>query len=295
MMDFENFLAAASIVFAGGIPYGKIQFFAPTWTSIWIYPFVLIPEPLNQWIWQLAIVIAVATTCVITVPGSRLFPLLTIFSPPTILMLMIGQLSAFVALACTALLLEVVDRRRIWMLLTCTFIALSKPHLAIFPISIALITLVRKKEFLKAVCMVAFCVCLTLLFELLIPNSTFQWIKAMFSGDYKVGNLYLFLPNEMMISLGEFYFQGSIPCFIPVLLMYLYYYFKESLTPRTIALTLSIMFLILPYYRLYDLVMLIHAVGIMYQEIIKQYNSLRLQWKQPGLLTQETSSLRVKI
>lgn len=276
MMDFENFLSAASAVFSGSIPYGKIQFFAPAWTSIWIYPFVLIPEPLNQWIWQFAIVVAVAATCAITVPKSRLFPLLMIFSPPSILMLVVGQLSAFVALAATALLLEVVNRRRIWVLLACSFIALSKPHLAILPISIALITLVRKRDILKAVCIVAFLVCLALLFEVLIPNSTFQWIKAMFSGDYKVGDLYLFLPNDIMISLGEFYFQGSIPCFIPVFIMYLYYYFKESLTPRTIALTLSIVFLILPYYRLYDLVMLIYAGGILYQEVINNYNSLSI-------------------
>lgn len=275
MMDFENFLLAASMVFSGSIPYGKIQFFAPAWTSIWIYPFVLIPEPLNQWVWQLAIIVAVAATCAITVPKSRLFPLLVIFSPPSILMLVVGQLSAFVALACTALLLEVVNRQRIWVLLACSFIALSKPHLAALPISIALVTLVRQRDILKAVCIVAFLVGLAVLFELLIPNSTLQWIKAMLSGDYKVGNLYLFLANGSVIPIGDFYLQGSILCFIPVFIWYVYCYFKESLTPRTIALTLSIMFLALPYYRLYDFVMLIYAVGILYQEVINQYSLLR--------------------
>ena len=293
MVDFENFISAARTVFSGGIPYGK-HFFAPIWTAIWIYPFVLIPEPLNQWIWQFAIIIAVVTTCVLTIPKSRLFPVLIIFSPPTIYLLVDGQFSAFVALACTALLLEVAAKRRIWVLLVCSFIALSKPHLALLPISIALLTLLRKKDIGKAVSIVACLVGLTLLFELLIPNSTLQWIEAMFSGDYKVGNLYLSLPNGLIVSLGEFYFQGSITVFIPVFIIYLYYYFQESLTPRTIALTLCIMFLVLPYYRLYDLAMLIYPVGILYQETIKQYNLFSIQQKQSGLLTQETSPVRVE-
>lgn len=278
MQDFENFVAAASMIFSGGIPYGKIAFFAPSWTAIWIYPFVLIPEPWNQWMWQFATIVAIAITCIITVPKSRLFPFLVIFSPPSLLTLVAGQLSAFVALAATGLLLEVSNRRRIWILLACSFLTLSKPHLAAFPLAIAVITLIRKKESWKAVCIVAFFIGLGIVFELLLPHSTRQWVNAMFSGDYKTGNIdslqHVLLSSGTKISIGTGYFQGSILFFLPAFILYLHIYFKESLTPRTIALTLSIIFLILPYYRLYDFIMLIYAVGILYQQTI---NVLRLQ------------------
>lgn len=284
MQDFEHFLSATSVIFSGGIPYGKIAFFAPSWTSLWIFPFVLIPKPLNLWIWQFAILVAVVATCMITIPKSRLFPLLIIFSPPSLLTLIAGQLSAFVALASTTLLLETANRRRIWVVLICCFVATSKPHIAALPIAIALITLIRQREYQKVIYIVAFFVGLGLLSELLIPNNTLQWLKAMFSGDYKTGDLsslqHVLLSNGTKVSIGRGYFQGSLFIFIPFFIVYLYYYFKESLTPRVIALTLSIMFLILPYFRLYDLMMLVYATGILYQGITNGLVTQRTERKQ---------------
>jgi hypothetical protein len=299
MQDFENFVAAARMIFSGGIPYGKIAFFAPSWTAIWIYPFVLMPEPFNQWMWQFATIVAIAITCILTVPKSRLFPMLVIFSPPSLLTLVAGQLSAFVALASTGLLLEVTNRRRTWVLLACAFVALSKPHLAALPIAITLITLMRKKESGKAVCIVAFFIGLGLAFEVLVPHSTLQWVRAMFSGDYKTGDIdslqHVLLSSGTRISIGTGYFQGSIFFFIPFFIMYLYVYFKESLTPRTIALTLSIIFVILPYYRLYDFTMLIYAVGVLYQGTIALLRPHQIAGKPTDLLKPHSSPSGVRI
>ena len=299
MGDFENFISATRIIFSGGIPYGKIAFFAPSWTSLFIFPFVLISKPFNTWIWQFASMVAVAATCMITIPKSRLFPLLIIFSPPSLLLLIVGQLSAFVALSSTYLLLEVADKRRVWILFLCSIVALSKPHLAAFPIAIMFLTLIRKREYKKVVYFVGCFIGLVLLFELFIPTSTFQWLKAMFSGDYKTGGLnnlqHVLLSNGTVISIGVGYFCGSMFCFIPIFVAYLYYYFKESLTPRVIALTLSIMFLVLPYYRLYDFIMLIYPFGILFGRTAYEFKGDKSKVNQTKLFKHQIRRARAEI
>jgi hypothetical protein len=275
MVDFQNFISAARILLAGDIPYGRVEFFAPLWTSVLVFPFVLIPGPFNMYLWQFASIVAIIVTCIMTIPRSRLFPLLIIFSPPSLLLVVVGQLSAFVALTLTGLLLEAANKRRTWILLICSCVALSKPHLAVFPIAMMLFALIQKKEYRKVIYIAGFFIGLFLLFELLFPTSTFQWLKAIFSGRYETGDenslQHVLLSNGTMISIGIGYFRGSILFFIPISIVYGYYYLKESLTPRVIALTLSIMFLILPYYRLYDFVMLIYPFGILYERIIHEF------------------------
>lgn len=293
MQDFENFISAARIIFSGNIPYGHVPFFAPLWSSILIFPFAIIPKPLSNCLWQFASIVAVAAACMVTIPKSRFFPLLIIFSPPSLHTLIAGQLSAFVAIASTVLLVEVANRRRLWILLICSFIALSKPHLAAFPIAVMLFALIRKKEYQKMLFFASFFVFLVLLSELLIPTSTYQWLKAMLSGNYRTGDpsslQHVLLTNGTMISIGVGYFQGPFLFFIPMFILYLYYFFKESLTPRVIALTLSIMFLALPYYRLYDFLMLIYPIGILCKEISGGFKKYKIESELPKIVDLQKS------
>ena len=290
MVDFYNYIAASLLILQKVIPYGNIEFFAPPWTVPFLFPFAIIPPPYNAGLWQFGSITAVTVCALLAIPKSRVYPLLALLAPPTLLMLAVGQVSAFVALADTCLLLEAAGRRRLGVLWICLLMASSKPHLLAVPALIMVLTLAQKKDYRNLLLMFSGFAALAIGFELLIPSITREWIISMFSGSYSYGapqQLQVTLSNGAIFQIGASYYHAPSPLIsLPLLILFILVWYREGLTPRMIALSLCICFLLLPYYRLYDLVILYYPIGIVavqLRSVRNRYvsrNSLRMAFRQ---------------
>src|SRR5687767_11006982 len=198
MVDFHNYIAASLLIIQNVIPYGNVEFFAAPWTVSFLFPFAIIPAPYNAGLWQFGSIAATVACAILAVPKSRIYPFLVLLAPPTLLMLAVGQVSAFVALAGTCLLLETAGKRRLWVLLVCLLIGSSKPHLLAVPALITIITLAQKKEYRKLFAVFSvFCI-VAIGFEVLMPGITREWISSMFSGSYSYG-----APQQLQVTLSN--------------------------------------------------------------------------------------------
>jgi hypothetical protein len=268
MVDFHNYITASLMIIHHIIPYGNVEFFAPPWTTPVLIPFAIIPPPYNSGLWQFGSIVAIVICAMLAIPKSRVYPLIVLIAPPTLFMLAVGQVSAFVALSCIGLLLETNGKRRLWVLLLCLFIASSKPHLVAGPALMSIITLTQKREYRKLFVIFAFFSALVISFELFTPGITSEWIRAMFSGSYSYGTpqqLQVTLSNGSIFQIGASYYHAPpLIVSLPLGIWFIYVWYKEGLTARIIASSLCICFLFLPYYRLYDLVMLYYPIGYTY-------------------------------
>lgn len=125
---------------------------------------------------------------------------------------------------------------------------------------------------------------LDIIFEMIYPGITMQWILAMKTGNVVENGwppylVLLSLPNGWIIPMGLNYYSAA-PWFIslPILAAFAWL-MRKGLTRGNIALALSIGFLFLPYWRIYDLVMLSYPVGVLIDIVPQTWNRARLSLK----------------
>ncbi len=279
--DFQNLIAASVMLWHHIIPYGKAAFFAAPWTMFIFLPFNF---SFGLAFWQACSILAVVVCAMLANPTNRWFPLLMIFMPPTIFLVSEGQDSALVALACTVLLIEVAGKCRPWVILICLFVASAKVSIAAFPAVVALVILVYKKQYKSLMFIAILFGGLDIIFEMIYPGITMQWILAMKTGNVVENGwppylVLLSLPNGWIIPMGLNYYSAA-PWFIslPILAAFAWL-MRKGLTRGNIALALSIGFLFLPYWRIYDLVMLSYPVGVLIDFVPQTWNRARLSLK----------------
>lgn len=257
--DFVNFMQATLMLWHGGIPYGRVEFFAAPWTSLLFMPFTF---SYGLHLWRFASLLAVGFAVLLAYPRQYWLILLTLISFPTLYCILTGQVSAIVGLACLILLLETAGSKRVWVLIGCLFVASAKISLAAVPVAISMYFLLRERQGKSLLVILAFFGLLVGLYEFLYPNITMAWAQAILSGEYhRPPGL---VRIQMAIGQIEFPLReySSMPLIVslPVLTLWMGR-LKKGLSQTNIAIALVIGFLFLPYWRLYDLVMFAYPVG----------------------------------
>jgi hypothetical protein len=218
---------------------------------------------------------AAVLMCAFLAMRNYLFALIAALSPPTLFMLGLGQDASLVALACTILLLEVSDKKRAWIIIPCLFVASIKVSTAALPVLVASYFLLRDRQYRTLLWTGVIFSLLLVIYTVVYPGIIPQWIGSIFSGNYfenarhiPLAMTYVFR-NGWKVAFGLSWYSNA-PLFIsiPVLVWFLWN-LRKGLTRGNIALALSMGFLFLPYWRLYDLVMLVYPAGVLIDWIIR--------------------------
>lgn len=260
-LDFLNYRTATSLLLQGENPYQTVEFFAPTWSVIFLAPFALLPLSIASGIWTLIssgsqfITGAIATDWLEIPRGKMHASLLVLVAilPPALYTYLTGQVSSFISLALLLALKNCSQNKVHPVRLACLFaISCMKPHLSAIPILLCVLELIRKKNF-----SILFWTCIVfsgfIAFSFfLLPEWFLNMLQAWLGGAYRGGPGRAAPGYLGLLELGVPYIL-----FIPTLIYLFYDWNVEGLTDHVTAIALSTSLLLAPYTRAYDQVLLV--------------------------------------
>lgn len=265
LLDFENYLAATRILGHGGNPYGTVEFFAPPWLALLLFPLTPLPPAVSASFWLLLLFACVGGAVILslhwlghTSKTQRVLftTLIPTLMPGVLYSYVTGQISPLVNLAIMLAGWQIVTSESVWLPALGLLLATLKPHIVAAPAGLCLLELIRRRHWRTlAITLIGFGVLCTLAL-LLLPNWPSALIQAWAEGKYKGGEPGLVSPGYA--GLGEL----GVPfwIFLPLAAYMLWQWQRTGLDAHTFALALVTNLLLVPYSRSYDLVVLILPV-----------------------------------
>lgn len=261
-LDLQNYLAATRMLVQRQNPYGQVEFFAPPWLALLLLPLVNLPLPVAAAVWLLLSVAAVAASVALAfrwlAPRSRAQRLLFTTIIPTVMPAALysyitGQLTPLVGTAVLASAWGISAQSGAALPVLGLLFASLKPHVALLPVLLCLLELVRKRD-RRTILTTALCAgILAGLATLWQPHWAASLIKAWAGQDYKGGAPNLISPGYL--GLREL---GISPwLLIPLAAYTLLRWWRDGLAPHVLSLALPVNLLLIPYSRSYDHVLLI--------------------------------------
>jgi hypothetical protein len=263
MIDFENYLAGSRMLWSLHNPYGAMEYFAPPWMALFLAPFLLLPLQAASNLWIMIIFLAAFSAGVVSLqwtngkqPGLMriLFPVCVSIMPAALYCYITGQITPLVGCAILFLPLTVSERYRpSWWLAVLVPLMTIKPHLVVIPLGFCILEIIRLQRW-KTLLSVSVGVIIAMAFAFIMDLTWISdFIFALRKGDYFGGKPGLAASGYT--GLGDL----GIPfwVFLPFM-VYLFIRWKQNgISASFLALAITVNFLIMPYSRSYDYVLLI--------------------------------------
>ncbi len=263
LVDFEHYLTGSRMIWNSDNPYGRVEYFAPPWMAILIGPFLLLPIHAASVLWLLLNYCSVFLTAVISfrwtnpiqrISSKILIPAFLSLMPASLFCYITGQISPWVGCALVLFAWTLTERTGPpWIFALLAIIVTFKPHLAFIPMGLCLLEIIRNRKW-KILLAITAGMIIVVIFSF-ITNQ--HWISDMVlswrAGDYLGGQPGLAASGYKGLS------DYGVPfwIFIPYV-GYLWYRWKhDGLSSITMALAITVGFLIFPYSRRYDYVLFI--------------------------------------
>jgi hypothetical protein len=270
-VDYGNYVQGIRLLYQGRNPY-TLEFFAPPWIAFLLSPYYLLKHPL---FWQTTCALCVIILLIFSYrwlpeQGSDTRPLilgmtLLFVLPTTIFAIALGQLSSLVGLAISLAWAFVAGRKATpWAISFVLILTTLKIHVVFVPFLLLMAELFRQQAW-RTILILALTVTL-----LALASSWFlyeNWITALMNAVF-LGRK--FLGGEGLAA--SFYFSyanAGIPAvvFIPHLIYVVARWLKEGLHPYLFLLAITLNFLVIPYSRQYDYVILLPACFYLYSQL----------------------------
>lgn len=264
-LDWQNYLAAARAVAAGGSPYRGVEFFAPPWVALMLVPFSWLPPDFSAGLWLLGSLMAVMAMAALWIDyagypkrqSSRLLAVVgAVFCPVALYVYVTGQISALAGLALVYLV--VASRRpnsRYWLMAVAALVASAKPHIVGIPLLLLLVDDLRRGE-RRLTTVVALSLGAAALISLVVlPGWPREWWAALSEADY--------LGGAGLVAAGYLGFRelGAPGLVLLFPLLYgAYRWYRHGPEPEAVSLSLAGTLVWIPYARTYDQIVLWPAV-----------------------------------
>lgn len=260
-LDFKNYLSATRMILQRQNPYGTVEFFAPPWVAILMFPFARLPINLSASLWILLNYALVQATVILSLRWFRSIPkwlklllvaIIPALMPGVLYSYITGQISPLANFAVLLSALSIFNLGPVWLSIIGLLLTTVKPHIVALPVGLCLFELARRRQWRVILLALCVLVILCLVASILLPGWLPSMLNAWAKGDYKGGKPGLVSPGY--VGLGEL----GIPfwVFLP-LVGYILYRWWQKASPHIFALALVANLLIVPYSRSYDFVIFI--------------------------------------
>jgi hypothetical protein len=263
-VDFSNFRQGTNWLLSHQNPYGELEFFGLPWFGIIFAPFALLPESLSAIIWLLlnffgALVFIHSTVSWLGnknrfMQSLAVKSLIVLLAPASFFALVIGQISPLIALS-VVVLIQSIDREKKadWWCVPLAFSIISmKPHIVALGGILLFVELLKSRRWKPVFYTSVVFIFLIILSFLLLPDWPVYWIKAIRGGDYLGGKSGLAATG--FVTFADVGIDWRI--FLIFLLYTIYGWYKQGWNGFTASLILVVNFLVIPYSRFYDYVLL---------------------------------------
>ena len=260
-VDYGNYISGMQMLYQGENPYEQLEFFEPPWIAFILSPFYLLKLPL---FWQTACILFVAISIIITYrqfkprvskPVLIAGMISSFLLPTTIFALMLGQLSSLVGLVIVWLYMRLADAKINGLEVVFGLVLISlKAHVVFLAVLIFLLELIRRQN---VGILVLSCTTIALLGILSSIFLLDDWVSPLIEAVF-VGKK--FLGGEGLAAGGYFNFADvgiSSLFFIPQLIYVFVLWIKKGITQYLLLLLLTLNFLLIPYGRQYDYILLL--------------------------------------
>lgn len=263
-IDLGHYMQASRLILGGEIPYRRVEFFGPPWFAFFVVPFLLMPSQAAGSLWVLLSVLAVSGTAIEssiwqTFPRRGVIHTLAIgglaVAPPALYVYITGQISGVVGFALVhlarSLNLPKGESKLLGIALAFAVMTL-KPHIVLLPALLCILQLLRLRAW-KSMAAVLFALAgLVFLASIVVSGWPTALLQALREGAFRGG------PG--LVARG---YVGLWELGVPIWLLVLpgiyacAYWWKQGLTPMTVALAIAANLIVAPYSRAYDHVLLV--------------------------------------
>ena len=262
MLDLENYVSASRMLWLGEDPYGSVEFFAPPWLALCLFPLIVLPPKLAVAVWLFVNVLAVGgavalSTRWLCVTGRlrRMFLMgaLPVLIPGVLFCYVTGQIVPLVGLAMLFCAWRISSGMVNWIVAIGLLFATFKPHVVVLPVLICVLELIRRREW-SGLLRIAVCMAVASVFAFaVLPDWPVSLIGAWVQGDYRGG-------RPGLVATGYWGLRElGIPLWamLPLALYTVSLWWRRGLNAQVFSLALTTNLLLVPYSRRYDHVLLI--------------------------------------
>ena len=266
-LDFEHYWTASRLLWRHISPYNTVEFFAPPWMALVMWPFILMPNQVAALLWLIVSLASIGGSVVLSFRWTnslhpsfwKMFFIVCVFiMPGSLFSYVTGQVSPIIGLAVLLLCWYVSTKPRqntttIILIVISFLITTLKPHLAVLPDLLCILEIIRHRDWKLITGLVIGVIGVTLFAYAIDARWISELLSAWLAGNFRGG-------KPGLVASGYIGFQElGIPIwlFAPLAIYVLYQWYKQGLSISVITLALSVNFLIIPYSRSYDYVMLI--------------------------------------
>lgn len=262
LLDFENYLAGTRMLWRGENPYGAVEFFAPPWLSFLLLPLIWLPSNVSAAIWILLNFICIGGAVFLSLHWLNLnkkwhtlvLPVIIPSLMPGVLFSYItGQITPVIHLALLLAGWSIRTQPAGWLPALGLLVATLKPHIALFPVLLIVLELIRLKRWKPLFIAFGGLVIFSGISSILLKDWFSSIITAWLQGDFRGGEYGLISPGY--IGLAEL----GVPfyVFLPLVVYTVWIWRKNGFGTQSFALALTSNLLLVPYNRSYDYVLLI--------------------------------------
>ena len=266
-LDFEHYWTASRLLWSHISPYNTVEFFAPPWMALVMLPFILMPNQVAALFWLIVSLASIGGSIALSFhwtnslrpsPWKMVFIACVFIMPGSLFSYVTGQASPLIGLAVLLLCWYISTKPRqntatVILIVVSFLITTLKPHLAILPDLLCILEIIRRRDWNLVTGLVIGIIGVMLFAFATDAKWISELLSAWLAGDFRGGKPGLVASGY--IGLQEL----GIPIwlFAPLAIYVLYQWYKQGLSISVITLALSVNFLIIPYSRSYDYVMLI--------------------------------------
>ena len=266
-LDFEHYWTASRLLWSHISPYNTVEFFAPPWMALVMWPFILMPNQMAALLWLMINLASIGGSVALAFhwtnslqpnPWKMVFIACIFIMPGSLFSYVTGQVSPLIGLAVLLLCWYISTKPRqnttTTILIVVSFLITTlKPHLAILPDMLCILEIVRRRDWSLITGLVIGVIGVMLFAYATDAKWISELLSAWLAGNFRGG-------KPGLVASGYTGLQElGIPIwlFAPLAVYVLYQWYKQGLSISVITLAISVNFLIIPYSRSYDYVMLI--------------------------------------
>ena len=271
-VDYGNYLHGIKTLALGQNPYSQIEFFSPPWIAFFLAPFYLLYYP---FFWQIFCIFCSIQILFLTnqelnnrfsKKQSKLTPIFLFFLPTTLFSIILGQLSSLIGLVILLLYLRIIDRKvHHWEIAFGIALLTLKPHVVFLPAIFLGLEFLRRENWKIISISIATIVFLGIASSMLLYK---DWLPSLFNAIF-VGQKYIG-GADLAASFHKNFTDIGIPVlvFIPHLVYALYLWLKKGLTFYFFLFVSALNFLLMPYTRQYDFVVLLPVYFYIFSKLL---------------------------
>lgn len=278
-VDYGNYIRGIQMLYDGQNPYQSLEFFEPPWIAFILSPFYLLQDAL---FWQIACLLFLILVMIITyrqfkpTPANLTFVtglISSFFLPTTIFALTLGQFAPLVGWVTVWLYMRLNSGKLQGLEVIFGLILITlKVHVVFLPIVIFCLELIRRRNWTILLVSGMTVVLLGFLSSIFLLENWFSPLMQSILVDQK------FIGGDGLAGGRHFSYANlgiSNVVFVPLMIYVFVLWIKNGISQYLLLLSLAANFMLVPYSRQYDYVLLLPAWFYILSKWIPERNYLR--------------------